>query len=277
MEQIVKISTDEPVYLVQKVDHIDESTSQTALVTDEHDFWSSLSYSNNKRRQTNISILHDASFFCKKKISRLYFNTQCLPNQSLLKLGGRKVLCQFVPSLRRAHGPGAIFPLTSAQRHLFSVDYHHEGGARHWYIIPSCEKITLQTIIHKQNSSICPDHGQILIDPSVLDKYHVRYHRIIQHPNEFVILSAGTLTQSFTEDAGWSESIEFALPSWIKDGHANVSVSPCQCGIPVDSLSTTTDVTLFTHKLIQRYITSHLNVITNDNKSVPLKGSQLYP
>ncbi|CAF1496489.1 unnamed protein product [Rotaria sordida] len=265
------MNKDDPVYFVQKADHIDESTQQSLLVTDECNFWSSLSCSGNKRRQTNISILPNKSFFYQKR-PRLYFDIHRLPYQSLLKLGGSKLTRRFVPSVKRAHGPGAIFSLTSAEQHLFSVDYHHEGGAHHWYIIPTSEREVLQRIIDHQNSSVCLDHGQLFIDPSVLDKNHIRYHRIIQHPNEFIVLSAGTLAQSFTEDASWSESIAFALPSWIEEGHVNVSVSPCQCNIPQDSLPETIDITLFKHELIQTYITSHLNIITNDT-SLALKGS----
>ncbi|CAF0832218.1 unnamed protein product [Rotaria sordida] len=174
--------------------------------------------------------------------------------------------------MRRAYEPGAIFPLTSAQQRLFSVYYHHEGGPHHWYIIPHRERISVQTIIDKQNSSICLDHDRILIDPSVLDKYHIRYHRIIQHPNEFVVLSAGTLAQSFSEDASWSESIEFTLPGWIEDGHANVSVSPYRCNLPQDSLPKSIDLPLFPHEIIQNYITSDLNINTSD-ESVASKGS----
>jgi hypothetical protein len=186
----------------------------------------------------------------------MYFDLHLLPSQSILKIAGRKVLSQFVPCIKRAHKAGAIFPLSCTQQNLFSIDYHHEGGNRHWYIIPISQRKQLQTIIHKQNSSICLDHGQILIDPSFLDRNQIRYHRIVQHPNEFVVLSAGTLAQSFTCDASWSESIEFALPSWIEDGHANISTPSCQCNVQQGFLSEPIDVNLFQPDLIQKYIQS---------------------
>ncbi|CAF1240476.1 unnamed protein product [Rotaria sordida] len=208
-------------------------------------------------------------------MSRSYFDMHRFPHQSLLKLGGTKVTRQFIPCVRRAHGPGSIFPMTSAQQRLFSIDYHHEGGAHHWHIIPTGEREILQGIIDQYKPTICLDHGQLLIDPLILDKNHIRYHRVIQHPNEFIVLSAGTLAQSFTEDASWSESVAFALPSWIEEGHANVSVPRCQCDIPRDFLPEIIDVTLFRPEFIRRYINSHLNV-TTDNKSPTLKGSWLY-
>ncbi|CAF1553735.1 unnamed protein product, partial [Rotaria sp. Silwood1] len=207
-----------------------------------------------------------------EKTSRLYFDIHRLPRQSLLKLAGTKVTRQFAPHVRRAYGPGAIFPMTSARQRLFSIDYHHEGGAHHWYIIPNREREVLQRIIDHYKPGMCLNHGQLLIDPSILDKNHIRYHRVIQHPGEFVVLSAGALVQSFTEDASWSESIAFALPSWIEEGHACVSVSRCQCDISQDLLPEIIDANLFTPELIQRYVTSHLN-FTTDGKSPTLKDS----
>jgi hypothetical protein len=270
-EQVVKISEDEPIYSVQKVDYMDQIAQQNLLITDEFSFWSSLTCSSHEQRLLNTSLLPNKSFFCKKT-SRTYFDIHRFSSQSLLKLGGSKATRQFVPCVRRAHGCGAIFPLTSAQQRLFSIDYHHEGGVHYWYIIPTRERDALRKAIDHQNSSACLDHGQLLVHPSVLDKNHIRYHRIIQRPNEFVVLSAGTLAQSFTENASWSESIAFALPSWIEEGHASVSVSSCQCNIPDDSLPNTINATLFSEDLVQKYITSHLNMATDD-RSITLKGS----
>ncbi|CAF1306712.1 unnamed protein product [Rotaria sordida] len=250
---------------------MDESAQQSCLVTDEYSFWFSLCSSTNEQRLVNTSIVPNESFF-SQKTSRLYFDIHRLPYQSLLKIGGNKVIRQFVPYLRRAHGPGAIFPMTSARQRLFSIDYHHEGGAHHWYIIPAREREVLQRIINRHKSTICLDHGQLLIDPLILDKNHIRYHRVIQHPNEFVVLSAGALAQSFTEDASWSESIAFALPSWIEDGHASAPIPRCQCNIPQDFLPDIIDVTRFKQELIQRYITLHLNVTADDTSST-LEGS----
>jgi len=211
-----------------------------------------------------ISVFNNKSFFYSKT-SRIYFQTHRLPNQSLLKLGGKKVTGQFAPCVRRAHQSGAIFPLTCARQRLFSIDYHHEGGARHWYIIPPSERNIIQKLLDQQKCSFCLDHGELLIDPSVLDKHNIRYYRLIQRPNQFVVLSAGTLSQSFTEDQTWNESIDFALPSWIEEGHANAP--SCQC----NSLPSTIDVNLFRHELIQSYISTHLHIV-NDDKLLPLKG-----
>ncbi|CAF4610535.1 unnamed protein product [Rotaria sp. Silwood2] len=269
-ETIERINEKEPVYFTRKIGCVDNNTKQISMLTDECGFWSTLSCSSDKHRLVNTSVVPNKSFF-SQKTSRLYFDIHRLPYQSLLRVGGTKVTRHFVPYVRRAHGPGAIFPMTSACQRLFSIDYHHEGGAHHWYIIPSRERKFLQELIDHYKSSMCLDHAQLFIDPSVLDKNHIRYHRVIQRSGECVVLSAGTLAQSFTEDASWSESIDFALPSWIEEGHASITIPQCKCAIPQDFLSEVIDVSLFRPELIQRYVTSHLN-FTTDDKSPTLEG-----
>ncbi|CAF0719343.1 unnamed protein product [Adineta steineri] len=229
------------------------------------DFWPSLSQFGTKKQISTISILPKTSYFLKR-IPRTDFDIRQLSQRSLLSLCDSRCLRQFAPSLIRAHGPGAIFPLASTHQHLFSFDYHHGGGLRYWYIIPASERDSLGQIFQRETDSICLEHGNILIDPLMFDKYGIRYHRIVQYPNEIIILAAGALCQSFTENAAWNETIEFALPSWIYDGHANVQIS-CQCKLPISSLSKTIAEDPFHHDKIQKYIDIYLNIDT-DNKYV---------
>lgn len=269
-EQIVEMYKNKGIYTVHKTTHPKEYFQENSMVMNECNFWSSLHYSNNKRRDLNTALIPNASFFTQKK-SNLYFDIHRLPNQSLFKLAGAKFVRQFKPCVRRALKPGAIFPLTCSQHRLFSIDYHHEGGDHHWYIIPNSEREILQKVLDQEDSLLCLDHGQVLIDPLILDKNHIRYYRIIQHPKEFIIMAPGALTQSFTEDASWSESINFALPSWIEDGHAINNTSHCQCHILQGSVPKTIDISLFKSKSIQKYITSHLQ-ITYDEETISLTG-----
>jgi len=266
-KKVVKINENCNIYSIQTIDQINQSNQKYLMGTDEYSFWSSLSSSKNKQRDLNISFSSKTSFFTQKA-SSIYFDLHRIPHQSLLKLGGSKLTNQFVPCVKRAHGPGAIFPLISARQRLFSIDYHHEGGNHHWYIIPTHQRQALQTLIDQQNSSLCLDHGQLFIDPSVLDIHHIRYHRAIQHPNEFLVLSAGTLAQSYTKDISWSESINFALPSWIEDGHANIPLLPCQCHIEQNCVVDIIDVAIFSHELIKKYVTSCLKTTPNDESPI---------
>ncbi len=273
VQQVVRVSKDELIYSVHTVSCTNGSAYDQPLTTNENTFWSSLSHSSKGQQRSNISVFPDKSFY-SKRAPRTYFDLHRIPSQSLLKIGGSKVTRQFIPSLTRALGPGAIFPLASARQRLFSLDYHHEGGVREWYIIPVHEREALQQVLVRQNASICLEHGHLLIDPSVLDKYNIRYHRLVQHPNEFVVLAAGALAQSFTESASWSESIAFALPSWLQDGHAAARASPCTCHFDVVSVPEIIDIGLFRHELVQRYSDTHLS-LTIDDASTSSTGQPL--
>jgi hypothetical protein len=266
-QQITKVGDDELIYSVKKSENVNMYAKEQSPITNEDTFWSSLSGSVSKYHRSSVSVLPNKTFFYEKWHGK-YFTIHSVPRQSLLKLGGRKFVDQFVSCLSRAHGPGAVFPLASNQQGLFSLVYHHEGGAYHWYIIPAYEREALRKIFSQQRSSNCLEHEELLIDPVVLDRHHIRYHRLVQYPNEIVVLAASALAQGFTEDASWSESIAFALPSWIEEGHATAHESSCRCDTSVVSLPKTIDISSFKHKLIQKYIGTHLNIINDDNTTV---------
>jgi hypothetical protein len=192
-----------------------------------------------------------------------------LPKQSLLKLGGSQIINQFVPCLTKSHGPGANIPLNYTRQHLSSLIYHHCGSARHWYIIPNSEIEDLEQLILNEKLPVCLNHNQLLIDPEVFDKYGIRYHKIIQYPTEFVILSSGSLSQSFFEDSSWNESIDFALPSWIEEGHA---FSLCQCNIQDQNLSYQITLDLFQPALIKQYINTNLKILPQQQQFLIIEG-----
>lgn len=264
IQQITQLHHNTLIYGVNTVPCAGVDNSDQLTSVNESTFWSSLSGSNNSRQHvSNVSIIPKTSFFLKR-IHRADFDIHRLPHRSLLRLCDSKLLHQFVPSLIRTHGPGAIFPLNSAHQRLFSFNYHHEGGPCYWYIIPASERDNLQHILQQQQmNSVCIDHGHLLINPLMLDQYHIRYHRIVQYPNEIVVLGAGVLSQSFTGNATWSETVEFALPNWVTDGHASAPLT-CRCRPSPMSLSKTIDINIFNHELVERYISNHLNNVNDD-------------
>ncbi|CAF0882781.1 unnamed protein product [Rotaria sordida] len=271
IQQITQPNRNNMIYSVDTVPCINENKLKQLLPLNETTFWLSLSQSSNKQQISSVSILSNMSFFLKR-VSRTDFDIHRLPQRSLLALCDSKCLRQFVPSLIRAHGPGAIHPLASAHQRLFSFDYHHGGGLRYWYIVPASERGALEHMFQQEAISLCLEHGQVLIDPLTFDKYRIRYHRLVQHPNEIVVLAAGALSQSFTEDATWSETIDFALPSWLDDGHASAQIS-CACKLPITSLSKVIDINSFRPELIQCYINTYLNIII-DSKSLSNTSNQ---
>jgi hypothetical protein len=265
-QQITKLDNNNYIYTVDTVSPIKTEKPQLSLPLNEADFWLSLSGSDDKQPKSTLSIVPKRSFFLKR-VYRTSFDIHRLPDQSLLKLCGPKVLRQCLPSLTRAHGPGAVFPLASAPQRLHSFNFHHEGGFRQWYIIPASERESLQLVTQQQTTSVCLDHGRVLIDPLILDKHKIRYYRLVQYPNEIVVLAPGALSQSFTEKESWYETMDFALPSWINDGHAAAScVSSCTCRLdqfPPPII----DIKLFRRDLVQRYIATNLNTVFDNECS----------
>ena len=220
-------------------------------------FWSNLSQS--KKHRYQIATFSNKSEFCEKAL-RNSFDIHQIPTRSLLKLGGAHLTRAITPSLKHAYEPTTIFPLSTAAHHLYLLDYHHEGGAHHWYVIPNTERVFLNRLVNPENlSELCFDHGKIFIDPSVLDKHAIQYYHIKQHPNEFVVLAPGALAQHLTENASWNESIVFALPSWIDDGHAHVgNMKKCSCPTQDNHTPKIIDLTRFRKQTIQNYVNKRL-------------------
>jgi hypothetical protein len=262
MQQITQVNQDNLIYSISTVPCIPEKNSKQSLPINEGAFWLSLSHSDDQQQMASVSIMPRRSFFLKR-VHRMDFDVHQLPRQSLLRLCDDNILQQFVPSLIRTDGPGAIFPLASTRQRLFSFNYHHEGGVRYWYIIPASEREALEHAFQQQTTSNCLEHGQALIDPLMLDKHKIRYYRITQQPNEIVVLAAGALSQSFTEDATWCESIDFALPSWLDDGHASARTS-CSCESDLIKTPEPIDVKVFSPLLVQRYIATNLRILVDD-------------
>ncbi|CAF3899559.1 unnamed protein product, partial [Adineta steineri] len=165
------------------------------------------------------------------------FSIHSIPKQSLLQLGGNKVLDHIVSSLTRSNGSDGIYPLSNNEQEFFSFIYHHQDGPRYWLIIPAYQREHLRRIINEENPLICLEHGRLLFHLLFFDKHQ----KLIQYPNQFVILSVGVSSQSFTEDSSWSEIISFALPSWIQQGYAFYSPSHFTSSIPIDHQNSSSD------------------------------------
>ena len=266
IRQITKINRDDLTYSVTNLPLTDNMESNQLSPMNESAFWLSLSQIDTERQMTGVSYMPAKSFFLKR-VHRTDFNIHHLPVRSLLRFCNDNLLCQFVPTLIRTYGPGAIFPLSTARQRLFTFNYNHEGGIRHWYVIPASEREALERVFRNEKNSICIDHGHILIDPFMFDKYKIRYYRINQQPGTIVILAAGTLSQSFTEDASWNETIDFAMPSWLDDGHANAPQS-CSCRADMIPYPSIINTNIFNRTLIQQYISTNLSIFVDDKSSL---------
>ena len=249
-----RVHKHELIYTVYKRDRFDFVLKQRPLpITSEYSFWSTMAEWNTKHFQTDVTILPNKSMFYEKR-QRKYFSIYHVPRQSLLQALSSQAIAQFQPTLAQAHGPGAIFPLAVADYGLPSLIYHHGGGVRYWYIIRGHDRDRLMRLVEECTGVKCVKHDGLFIDPSVLDKYGILYHRVVQNANEMLVLGAGTIAQSFTTDEHWSESIVFGLVSWIRDGHAAAHSSLCRCDPDPLSSMKTINLSLFTDQCISEYL-----------------------
>ncbi|CAF1505497.1 unnamed protein product [Adineta steineri] len=102
--------------------------------------------------------------------------------------------------------------------------------------------------------------------------------KVIQYPNEILILSGGILSQSFIQDEILCESIHFALSSCLSDQFPKNS-SLCHCKLFSNlNKDESIDMNLYNDETIQGYIQKclHLNIHQNKNFFIYLdKDSKL--
>ncbi|CAF1162180.1 unnamed protein product [Adineta steineri] len=249
IQQIKQIDNDNLIYSV-KINEIDETrkiSKENILISDEM-FWLLLPNGFNTQDISSISIIKNKTLFLKR-IHRNQFDFHQLPYQSLLKLSGKQFCKKYSSTLIKAHGPVVIFPLSSNKQDLCQLNYHHEGDAQ-------------------TNPSICLGHDEILIDPLLLNKYNIRYKKVIQKPNEILILSGGILSQSFTQNEILCESIHFALPSWFYNEFPKNS-SLCHCKLSSNlNKDESIDLSVYNDESIQGYIQKYLQLNTNQDKDL---------
>ncbi|UJR18773.1 hypothetical protein I4U23_005679 [Adineta vaga] len=229
-------------------------------------FWLLLPNGSSTQDISSISSIPNQSVFLKR-VDRDQFDFHQLPHRSLLKLSGKE-FCnnQYSSTLIKAYGPGAIFPLSLNKQNLYQFNYHYQGGIRYWYIILSNERIKLENLFKENYPSICLEHDEILIDPLLLNKFNIKYKRIIQKPKEILILSSGIFSQGFAQDEMLSESIHFALPSWFYD-HFTKNSSSCHCKLSSNlGTNESIDLNLYNDKNIQEYIQKYLQINIYQNE-----------
>ncbi|CAF0909590.1 unnamed protein product [Adineta steineri] len=104
-----------------------------------------------------------------------------------------KNLNQFSSSLIKTQGHAAIFPLFSSKENFFQLNYYYQGEIHNWYLLSWKERLLFKNVLEEKQPSIYIEHKNIFIDPSMHYEYTINYHRIIQYPNEIIILSCEIL------------------------------------------------------------------------------------
>ncbi|CAF4097419.1 unnamed protein product, partial [Adineta steineri] len=153
------------------------------------------------------------------------------------------------------------FALHTAENDLFSMNYMHEGSSKFWYFIPSSYANQLEQCLQHAdilNTSHCQAslrHKDLFLNPNELFQLHkIPVYKTEQHPNEIIVTFPRVYHWGFSGGFNVTESVNFALPSWVPFGQLT---SSCTCQ-ERDSF-VKIDMKPFHELNIQNYIDTHLN------------------
>ncbi|KAF8510668.1 JmjC domain, hydroxylase-domain-containing protein, partial [Hysterangium stoloniferum] len=105
---------------------------------------------------------------------------------------------------------------------LFSINYIHFGAPKFWYAIPQSQASNLETTMKGYfpcDISNCPQflhHKSFLTSPPKLEPAHP--NTLIQHAGKFVVTFPRGYDAGFNLGFNCTDSMNFALESWIKLG-----------------------------------------------------------
>jgi hypothetical protein len=147
---------------------------------------------------------------------------------------------------------------------LISLNYLHHGAPKIWYIIhPTCyskfEELVNKLKLFSDITSSCLSplqHKSLLIKPSFLHIHSIEYYQIEQKLNELVVIFPGTYHFYFDTGFNLSETIKYALPSWLQFQRR----SPRLCSCSISSSTIMVNRRFFTEEILnkfqQEYLTS---------------------
>jgi hypothetical protein len=141
---------------------------------------------------------------------------------------------------------------------LITLNYLHHGAPKIWYIIhPSSyskfEELVNQLKLFSDISFSCLSplqHKTLLIKPSFLRLHSIEYYQIEQKLNELVVIFPGIYHYYFDTGFNLSETIKYALPSWLQFQRRSPRL--CSC-----SISSTMFINLnrrfFTNEILKKF------------------------
>jgi len=148
---------------------------------------------------------------------------------------------------------------------LISLNYLHDGAPKIWYIIhPSSyskfEELVNQLKLFSDISSSCLSplqHKTLLIKPSFLHLHSIEYYKIEQKINELMIIFPGIYHFYFDTGFNLSETIKYALPSWLEFQRR----SPRLCSCSISSLIITDlNRRFFTTDILKKFQDEYLTL-----------------
>ncbi|UJR32194.1 hypothetical protein I4U23_019658 [Adineta vaga] len=146
---------------------------------------------------------------------------------------------------------------------LICLNYLHHGAAKIWYIIHPSSYTKLEELVNKlklfsdiSSSCLSPlQHKSLLINPSFLQLHSIEYYQIEQKLNELVVIFPGTYHFYFDTGFNLSETVKYALPSWLQFQRQ----SPRLCSCSISSLNLNhLNRRFFTNDIIKKFEQEYL-------------------
>jgi len=127
----------------------------------------------------------------------------------------------------------AMFCWHTEDMDLFSINYHHYGSPKHWYVITSQYAELFERVAadyFPNLSKYCQNflrHKTTLISPFILsEEYKIPINSVIQYQGEFIITSPYAYHSGFNHGFNCAESVNFGIDEWIDYGRKAVL---CTC------------------------------------------------
>ncbi|CAF0780502.1 unnamed protein product [Adineta steineri] len=137
----------------------------------------------------------------------------------------------------------------------------HEGSPKFWYIVPPSHADQLERclrdvdILDTSHCQASLRHKTLFPNPFELAQLHnIPVYRIEQCPNEIIVIFPRAYNWGFDGGFNVTESINFALPSWIPIGRSARSCLCQRVGNPVEL-----DMDPFTEENVLTYTQTYLN------------------
>ena len=147
---------------------------------------------------------------------------------------------------------------------LISLNYLHHGAPKIWYIIHPSSYSKFEELVNRMQfiSEISPSclsplqHKTLLINPAFLRAHAIEYYQIEQKIRELVVIFPGTYHFYFDTGFNLSETIRYALPSWLTFQRR----SPRLCSCPIAASSTVIRLNrrFFTAEILSKFQAEHL-------------------
>lgn len=165
------------------------------------------------------SVDNDISLFgdeCKRMNLNKFTRAESLIHQGSLQLGGIHTPLTYIGSHITYYG------LHLEDENLNSINYLHNGERKIWYFIPASENEKIEKLANdfgKKVHTTCNNfirHKSLLIPPTVLRKNNIKFGRVVQRPNEFIISFSGGYHAGFNCGLNKAEAINFGTTRWLK-------------------------------------------------------------